>query len=449
MKRRNATPMVVAAAVLMMLAACGDNGAESASDSGATEIEYWLWDANQQPAYQACADAFSAENPEYTVNVVQRGWDDYWSTLTTAFQSGSAPDVFTDHLSRFPEFISNEVLLPLDDVLGEDEIDLGAYAPGLADLWVGPDGKRYGLPKDWDTVALFYNTEMTDEAGITEDEMASLTWNPDDGGTFEEVVARLTVDNNGVRGDEPGFDPDNVDVYGLGLAGAGGAYGQTEWSWFAATTDWQVTDQSPWGNHYNFDDSAFQESIAWWRGLIEKGYMPPLETTVGASINDTFAAGNAAINANGSWMIGTYVGYDGVELGIAPTPVGPNASRASMFNGLADSIYVDTDNPEGAAAWVAFLGSEECQRLVGEAGVVFPAVQSATEIAQEQFSSRGVDVSAFTTHVEDGTTFLFPITDNAANVAAIMDPAMEAVLSGQADVSSLTAVNEEINALLQ
>ena len=36
----------------------------------------------------------------------------------------------------------------------------GQYAKGLADLWVAQDGKRYGLPKDWDTIAIFYNKKM-------------------------------------------------------------------------------------------------------------------------------------------------------------------------------------------------------------------------------------------------------------------------------------------------
>ena len=31
--------------------------APAASDEAAT-LEYWLWDSNQQPAYQQCADAF-------------------------------------------------------------------------------------------------------------------------------------------------------------------------------------------------------------------------------------------------------------------------------------------------------------------------------------------------------------------------------------------------------
>lgn len=440
--KKNSIRAALALALAVPLTACGGGG----SSEGSGRIDYWLWDANQQPAYQKCADAFHEENPDLTVKITQRGWDDYWATLTTGFQSGEAPDVFTDHVSKYPEFVENGVLLPLDDVIGD--IDTSVYEPGLADLWVAQDGKRYGLPKDWDTVALFYNKKMAAAAGLSEADMNDLTWNPADGGSFEDAVSRLTVDKSGKHGDEPGFDKDHVAVYGLGLPGSGGGAGQTEWSWFADTTGWRHTDKNPWGTHYNYDDPRFQESIAWWKGLIDKGYMPPLETTVGASMNDNFGAAKTAINANGSWMIGTYAGYKGIDLGIAPTPVGPEG-RASMFNGLADSIFAGTDNPDGAAAWVEFLGSAKCQDIVGEQGVVFPAIPSAVQKATDAFEAEGVDVTAFTMQVKDKTTFLFPITDHAADVTAIMQPAMDGVVSGKEPVSSLTGANDQVNELFR
>ena len=48
------------------------------------------------------------------------------------------------------------------------------------------------------------------------------------------------------------------------------------------TTGWTHTDKNPWGTKYNYDDPKFQETIAWCAGLVDKGYMPKLETTVGA-----------------------------------------------------------------------------------------------------------------------------------------------------------------------
>lgn len=432
------------AVTVLALTSCSGPGGGGGSDADGT-LDYWLWDANQLLAYEQCADDFHAENPDLKVKITQLGYGDYWGKLTNGMAAGNAPEVFTNHLSKYPDFLKTKQLLALDDL----DVDLSIYNDGLADLWVGEDGKRYGLPKDWDTVALFYNKGMTEEAGISDEQMSTLTWNPDDGGTYEEVIAHLTVDKNGKRGDEAGFDKDNVEVYGLGLGGAGAGMGQTEWSYLAATTGWTHTDKNPWGTHYNYDSADFQDTIAWWTGLIDKGYMPRLETTVGAAMNDNFGASKFAINSNGSWMIGSYAGYEGVDLGIAPTPVGPNGKSASMYNGLADSIWVGAKDKAGAEKWVTYLASEACQDTVGELGVVFPATVSGTEKATEAFEAKGIDVTAFTSHVTDGTTFLFPITDNAAKIDGIMQPAMDAVLQGSADVSSLTDANDQVNALFQ
>ncbi|MDO5866073.1 MULTISPECIES: sugar ABC transporter substrate-binding protein [Paenarthrobacter] len=435
-----------AAALALTMSACGGSDSGSAANG---EINYWLWDANQLPAYQQCADDFTKANPDIKVKITQRGWDDYWTTLTNGFVAGTAPDVFTNHLSKYPEFAAKKQLLPLDEAVEKDGINLDAYTAGLPELWVGQDGKRYGLPKDWDTVGLFYNKAMTDAAGIPAEQMANLDWNPKDGGSYEKVIAKLTVDKNGKRGDEPGFDKDNVATYGLGLTGSGAGQGQTEWSFLTATTGWTATDKNPWGSKFNYDDPRFQETITWWAGLTEKGYMPKLETTVGASMPDSFGAGKAAINSNGDWLIGQYKTYKGIETAIAPTPKGPNGQRASMFNGLADSVWAGTKNPAASVKWAEYLGSAACQDVVAGKAVVFPAISSSAEIAAKAFADKGIDVSAFTTHVKDGTTFLFPIADKAAKVDGIMKPAMDAVLSGKKPASSLTEANNQVNDLFK
>jgi multiple sugar transport system substrate-binding protein len=199
----------------------GDNNIDTSKATG--EVSYWLWDNTQQPAYQQCADAFHAKNPNVTVKITQYAYDSYWTKLTNGFVANTAPDVFTDHLSKYPEFVSQDQLVPMDDFLTKDGIKTDIYEPGLADLWVGQDGKRYGLPKDWDTISVFYNKKLVQDAGIKESQLQSMTWNPDDGGTYEKLIAHLTVDKSGKRGDEPGFDKTHVKVYGLGLDGSSGS----------------------------------------------------------------------------------------------------------------------------------------------------------------------------------------------------------------------------------
>jgi multiple sugar transport system substrate-binding protein len=49
-------------------------------------------------------------------------------------------------------------------------------------------------------------------------------------------------------------------------------------------------------------------------------------------------------------------------------------------------------------------------------------------------------------HLQDKTTFLFPITDYASQIEGIMHPAMDAVANGK-DPASLTEANTEVNTL--
>jgi multiple sugar transport system substrate-binding protein len=294
---------------------------------------------------------------------------------------------------------------------------------------------------------------MVKAAGISEEELRNLTWNPSDGGTYEKVIARLTVDENGVRGDEPGFDKKNVKTHGLGLASSGGdgGHGQIQWAPYAGTTGFTYTNKNPWGDAYHYDDPKLVEMIQWWRGLIAQGYMPSLEEALsGVGLTEQFAAGNHAMIVHGSWVINSYFGQKGLDVGLAPVPVGPSGKRASMFNGLADSVWAGTKKPEAAWQWVKFLGSAECQDLVAEQAVVFPAVVESVDIAKAKFKEKGIDVTPFTVHVDEKTTFPFPITDHASDITAILHPTFDSIVSFKAEPGpALRKANAEINALFK
>jgi multiple sugar transport system substrate-binding protein len=156
------------------------------------------------------------------------------------------------------------------------------------------------------------------------------------------------------------------------------------------------------------------------------------------------------MTTDGSWMIGAFAGSSTVPFGFARLPEGPEG-RKSMFNGLADSIWVGTEHPAEAWQWVKYAASQECADKVGEFGVVFPAQQSAVDKALAAYEAKGLDVSAFTLQAtEPDGTFLFPVTDNASQISAIMGPVMQSVMLGQAEAAAaLPAANEEVNALFQ
>src|SRR5215469_938881 len=109
--------------------------AASNANPNATVIRYALWDSGQQPAYEQCATEFQKTNPNIQIKFEQVGWDDYWSQLQTGFVSGNAPDVFTDHLAKYPEFAAKGQVVDIQPMLEKDKVDTKQYIGQLPDLW--------------------------------------------------------------------------------------------------------------------------------------------------------------------------------------------------------------------------------------------------------------------------------------------------------------------------
>ena len=412
-----------------------------------TTLTYSLWDTNQLPAYEQCAADFTEETG-VNVEIEQLGWGDYWSNIQTGFVSGEAPDVFTNHLARYPEFAALGQLMDIQPMLEADNVDTDLYIEGLADLWIR-DGERYGLPKDFDTIAMIFNRDMVEAAGITEEELNSMSWNSEDGGTFEEIIARLTLDADGNNGLSPDFDSDNVVQYGFGNSfPQSGAYGQTEWSWLAVANGFTFNN-GVWGDEYYYDDPALAEALQWMVNLwLEKGYAPPAEAQSNDGAKATlFQSGTVAMVPDGSWMIGTYLDSE-FPVGFARLPM-VDGQRKSMFNGLADSIWTGTEHPEEAWEWVKYLASPACINVIGASGVVLPSTEEGVELSLAVREEAGVDVSAFTNQAtEEGGTFLFPITDFGSEINTIMSEAIQSMGLGEGTAAELLQeANEEVNDL--
>lgn len=422
-------------------------GMVSAQDTP-VEIRYALWDSNQMPAYQACADEFTTRNPNITITIEQSGWNEYWDGLTTSLVSGTAPDVFTNHVSRYPELLVRGQLLDIQPFVERDGVDTSIYLVN-PDLWVR-DGQRYGLPKDWDTIALYYNAEMFEAAGITAEDIANWSWNPADGGSFQEAIAKLTLDSSGRNALDPDFDAQDVVQWGFaGGVGDASSGAQPDWSSFAASTGFQLTD-GPWTTAYHYDDQRVIDTVQWWANLhLVHGYTPGSDQ-LASGVESLFFASKAAMYPMGSWEIGWITNDATFDVGFAPMPEGPEGRR-SPINGLSDAIYAGTEHPEEAWQWVKFLASTDCANIVGDFGVVFPAIQSGVDRAVAAYEEKGLDVSAFTNiAATEGGTYLLPMTENGTEIRDILQPVLQDIFDGVVTAQdALPPVNEEINALFE
>lgn len=411
----------------------------------AGEVRHLLWDANQRPLYQQCAKDFEVAHPGVRIRIVQQGWDDYWSTLSLGFIAGTAPDVFTNHLAKTAEFIRNGVLADLAPLIARDRVDTRVYEPGLIEPWQH-QGRSYALPADWDTVALIVNLDMARAAGLALDELRSMTWNPRDGGSFARVVASLSVDDAGRRGNEPGFNAQRVRVYGYQTPGAGGMFGQTEWSHFAATAGFRF-QAAPWDPALRYDDPALVDTISWLATLSTRGWSATAAAMGKMGADAMFTSQRAAMVPAGSWMVGHFMRQAKFAYAWLPLPAGPNGQRASMRNGLAHSLWAGSRNKEEAWRWLRHLGSPACQARVAEAGVVYPAVKGLAEVALAAQQRQGVDASVFL-QAARGQTFPPPIVGNGAEVTDEVSATMERIFSGRAQAGpALRALAPRVKAI--
>ena len=162
-----------------------------------------------------------------------------------------------------------------------------------------------------------------------------------------------------------------------------------------------------------------------------------------------FQSGKAALAIDGDWTISTYSNTEGVKVGYSPQPRGPKGSW-SMYNGLADAIWVGTKHKAEATKWVNFMASKDCQSIVGSEAVVFPAIESEVPKAVAKHKAEGRDVSAFTSYIESGNTVLYPITDKAPQINLVVQPTLEEFLNGDKDAAKvMKTMNEQVNNLLE
>ena len=448
-KLRRVAAIAAAAALLAGVSACSSTGSGSGSGSGEkTTLQYWMWDDTQVPAYQQCADQFHKANPNITIKISQSAWGQYWTNLTTQIAAGSAPDVWVDQASYYPQFVKDKQIVDIAPHVKKDNIDLGQYVNGMADLWKD-GGARYGLPKDWDTMGLVYSKADLKAAGVTEDALSKLTWNPADGGTFEQLIAKLTVDKNGHNGLDPAFDKNNVKTYGFLPEWADGSQGQNGWGDFAFSNGFTYANKNPFGTKFNYSDSSLTNTVQWLADLSRKGYAPKLDAQSTLARSEVLASGGGALTTLGSFNLLSYKGKTD-QFGFAPLPIGPKG-RKSAINGLSDAIYAGSKHKDQAWEWVKYLASADCQNTVAATGVVFPAIKSASEKSAAVREKEGLNAQVFLDEQKaKNGTFIIPISLHGTEINQMVQDAIQSVALGSSTAkSALTKANHQVNALFK
>lgn len=110
------------------------------------------------------------------------------------------------HSNESERYMSNDMLLDLTDKIAEsDKIDPENYPEDIWGLYTYDD-KYYAVPKDVDTIALWYNKTMFDEAGLA---YPTADWTWDD---VSEAAKKLTKDDGSQYGLAVRNDNNRLDI---------------------------------------------------------------------------------------------------------------------------------------------------------------------------------------------------------------------------------------------
>ncbi len=343
-------------ATAALLAACsGSNSSGSSSSSkasGKTEISYAIWDSGQEPGIRQIADKFEEKNPDIKINIQVVDWDNYWTMLEAGATGGSLPDTFWMHSNEIYRYGSNEMLLPLDDYLAKSkEAKLENFPDGLNEIY-NIKGKQFAVPKDFDTIGLWYNKKMFDEAGIP---YPDDTW---DWNKLKEVAKKLTKSD----GSQYGF--------GAGLSNQEGYY-----NFIYQNGGTVITDDMKSG----YDDPKTIEALDYYFSFVKEKLSPAL--TVDKERAEAFQNGQVAMSVFGSWNLSGFSANDYIRenADVAVLPKGPDGTRATIFNGLGNAIAANTKNPDAAWKWVEYLSSKEAQEMQVSLGVAISAYKGTAD----------------------------------------------------------------------
>ena len=366
MKFKKVMALVLASAMVFSMAACGgDSGSsgetkkEDSGDSGESdggELSVSIWDTNQEPGLKEILADFTEETGIKTKLTVVK-WDEYWTMLEAGAQGGSLPDVFWMHSNESERYMSNDMLLDLTDKIAEsDKIDPENYPEDIWGLYTYDD-KYYAVPKDVDTIALWYNKTMFDEAGLA---YPTADWTWDD---VSEEAKKLTKDDGSQYGLAVRNDNNQAGYYNLVYDNGGYIINEDK-------------TKSGW------DDPKTIEAMKTLEGWIKDGVMPSIETMSENGEDVLFQSGKVAMVLQGSWMVAAYRDneYTAANCDLVELPKNAETGRrASVYNGLGWAAAANGEHTEEAWKLLEYLGSEEAQKKQAELGVTMSAYKGTSD----------------------------------------------------------------------
>jgi multiple sugar transport system substrate-binding protein len=342
--------------IAALLVACGGGGTTpTATDTGpdmsptgappmqegdATRISLMGWASSdaENTRLQAVVDTFNANNAD--IQVVLNLVPEYDTRLQTSLAGGSPPDVFYIDSFRLPDFVKAGVLEPAEGRLDNPD----DFYPSLRAAFT-IDDTFYCPPKDFSTLALQYNKDMFDAAGV---DYPTPDW------TWDDLrAAAMTLS-----------DPD-AGVYGMVLNAD-----FARWAAFLYQSGATVADADFSRMTINSPEAA--EAADFYVNMVLDGYAAqPADLDSGWN-GEAFGKQRVAMSMEGNWIV-SYLAdqFPEVNYGVTELPAGPGG-KATMAFTVCYGVPAGGQNKEASFRLVNYLTGPEGMKEWTDLGLAMP-----------------------------------------------------------------------------
>ena len=318
-----------------MLSGCTASGDDGAAAGGTLTV--WV-DAERVDALQGAADDYS-EQTGVEVDLVGKDNATIKDDFIQQVPTGEGPDIIMGAHDWLGELTTNGVVAPLE--LGDSAADYLDVAIQAATY----DGTVYMLPYAVENIAVLRNADLV----------------PNAVGSYDEMIAA------GAFVVEQGAEGNPYHLYPFQTAFGAPVFGSTDAGYDAS--DLQL------GN------AGGQEFAAWLASQGKNGSGVFNTDIDGAIAKQAFLDGTAAFWLTGPWNVGSAVDA-GINVAIDPIP-SPTGDAAQPFAGVKGFfLSAESENKVAATDFlVNYLGSEDVQLALFDAGNILPALAAAADTA--------------------------------------------------------------------
>ncbi|ROS52678.1 sugar ABC transporter substrate-binding protein [Frigoribacterium sp. PhB24] len=425
--RRRLSIASAALGISLVAAGCSSAGGPATADDYeaapgdlSASITYGVWDQAQIAAIDANLEGFNELYPNIDVSVNVTPYADYFTKLQTQASSNSLPDLFWMNGPDFELYASNGKIEPLTGAIDAGDIDTTNYPEALVDLYE-LDGVQYGVPKDVDTIGIWINKALFEQAGVP---LPDGDWDWDE---FTETAVAISdaLSDQGIYG------------------GAGGMDGQTTYYNTIFQAGGEVVSDD--GRSSGYDTPEAKAGLQFWTDLIASGGSPNIEQLTDTAADQWFTSGKLAMYWGGSWLNPAVTDSPvSATADVLPLPTGEE--QATVIHGISNVVAAGSQEKQAAQALQVYLAGQEAQQQQGDMGTVMPAFAGTEQGYLDSAPER--DLQVFVDGIDYAKSV--PVSKNSSAWTTLETAELPGAFRGDDPVSDVAArLGEQMTLLLE